>query len=396
MDDGLSEAVKEAFVRLHEDGLIYRGKRLVNWDTKLHTAISDLEVENHDEKGHLWHLRYPLADGCKTADGLDYLVVATTRPETMLGDTAVAVNPEDARYKHLIGKKVRLPLMDRIIPIIADSPVDRDVGTGRVKVTPAQDPNDCEIGRRHHLEELNVMAEDGSMNEAAGRFSGLDRFGCSVTENADGSWRILITDPALQTASVGDVIERATFDPEWALEDPDVTLLDVGHPLVRRLIEEVKQNTFREVEHYGRTACVVTPDVEEVTALFHLLARYVVNTEPTSIVEELLPVAVPVYGGEPLDPEATRRLLCATPSPETRTEAEVREALADALGMEGLERLLSDAVENRRRALVAERRRMRQQMEEREGTRSAEWVKGIDQLSPGSFDVLGVTLLWPE
>jgi len=227
-------------------------------------------------------------------------------------------------------------------------------------------------------------------------FSGLDRFGCSVTENADGSWRILITDPALQTASVGDVIERATFDPEWALEDPDVTLLDVGHPLVRRLIEEVKQNTFREVEHYGRTACVVTPDLEEVTALFHLLARYVVNTEPTSIVEELLPVAVLVYGGEPLDPEATRRLLCATPSPETRTEAEVREALADALGMEGLERLLSDAVENRRRALVAERRRMRQQMEEREGTRSAEWVKGIDQLSPGSFDVLGVTLLWPE
>jgi superfamily II DNA or RNA helicase len=128
--------------------------------------------------------------------------------------------------------------------------------------------------------------------------SGLNRFGCSVTDNPDGSWRIAVTHPALQTASVGDVIERATFDPEWALDDPDLTLLDVGHPLVRRLIEEVKQNAFREVEHYGRTAYVVTPDVDEVTALFHLLARYVVNTKPTSIVEELLPVAVPVYGVE--------------------------------------------------------------------------------------------------
>jgi valyl-tRNA synthetase len=113
MDDGLSEAVKEAFVRLHEDGLIYRGKRLVNWDTKLHTAISDLEVENHDEKGFLWNLQYPLADGAKTAEGKDYLVVATTRPETMLGDAAVAVNPNDERYQALIGKFVKLPLVGR-------------------------------------------------------------------------------------------------------------------------------------------------------------------------------------------------------------------------------------------------------------------------------------------
>jgi hypothetical protein len=167
-------------------------------------------------------------------------------------------------------------------------------------------------------------------------FSGLNRFGCSVTENGDGSWRILITNPALQTASVGEVIERATFDPEWALDDPDVTLLDVGHPLVRRLIEEVKQNAFREVAHYGRTAYVVTPDVDEVTALFHLLVRYVVNMEPTSIVEELLPVAVPVYGGEwdvlagqltKVSGEEARRLYEARPSAETRTEREVREVL---------------------------------------------------------------------
>ena len=127
MDEGLSEAVKEAFVRLHEDGLIYRGKRLVNWDTKLHTAISDLEVENHDEKGHLWHLRYPLADGCKTADGEDYLVVATTRPETMLGDAAVAVHPEDERYKSLIGRHIMLPLpgggeqSDRLLSAVGES-----------------------------------------------------------------------------------------------------------------------------------------------------------------------------------------------------------------------------------------------------------------------------------
>ncbi|MBC7251084.1 MAG: DEAD/DEAH box helicase, partial [Anaerolineae bacterium] len=231
-------------------------------------------------------------------------------------------------------------------------------------------------------------------------FSGLNRFGCSVTENSDGSWRIAVTHPALQTASVGEVIERATFDPEWALDDPDLTLLDVGHPLVRRLIEEVKQNAFRvgahgNAPHYGRTAYVVTPDVEEVTALFHLLARYVVNTKPASIVEELLPVAVPVYGGRPLDAEATRQLLRASPGPETRTEAEVREVLTDALSIRGLERLLADAVEARRRELLAERQSMKQQMAQREGAQTAVWLQGIDDLSPGSFDLLTVTVLFP-
>ncbi|MGE4405475.1 valine--tRNA ligase [Pseudomonas sp.] len=160
MDEGLSEAVKEAFVRLHEDGLIYRGKRLVNWDTKLHTAISDLEVENHDEKGHLWHLRYPLADGCKTAEGLDYLVVATTRPETMLGDAAIAVHPEDERYKSLIGRHVMLPLVNRLIPIVADDYVDREFGTGCVKITPAHDFNDYEVGKRHHLPLINIFDQN--------------------------------------------------------------------------------------------------------------------------------------------------------------------------------------------------------------------------------------------
>ncbi|AJE22484.1 valine--tRNA ligase [Azotobacter chroococcum] len=163
MDEGLSEAVKEAFVRLFDDGLIYRGKRLVNWDTKLHTAISDLEVENHDEKGHLWHLRYPLADDARTAEGKAYLVVATTRPETMLGDAAVAVHPEDERYKDLIGRHVLLPLVNRLIPIVADEYVDREFGTGCVKITPAHDFNDYEVGKRHHLPLINIFDKNASV-----------------------------------------------------------------------------------------------------------------------------------------------------------------------------------------------------------------------------------------
>ena len=194
MDEGLSEAVKEAFVRLHEDGLIYRGKRLVNWDTKLHTAISDLEVENHDEKGSLWNLRYPLADGEKTAEGQDYLIVATTRPETMLGDSAVAVNPNDERYQALIGKFVELPLVGRRIPIIGDDYCDPEFGTGCVKITPAHDFNDYEVGKRHNLPLINILDKDaailasaqvfnldGSVNAAfdarlPAEYAGLDRF----------------------------------------------------------------------------------------------------------------------------------------------------------------------------------------------------------------------------
>ncbi|QLF91922.1 valine--tRNA ligase [Pseudomonas sp. ABC1] len=163
MDDGMSNAVKEAFVRLHEDGLIYRGKRLVNWDTKLHTAISDLEVENHDEKGHLWHLRFPLADGVKTAEGKDHLVVATTRPETVLGDAAVAVHPEDERYSQLIGRHVLLPLVNRLIPIVADDYVDREFGTGCVKITPAHDFNDYEVGKRHNLPLINIFDQNAAV-----------------------------------------------------------------------------------------------------------------------------------------------------------------------------------------------------------------------------------------
>ena len=171
MDEGMSAAVQEAFVRLHEDGLIYRGKRLVNWDPAFHTAISDLEVENHDETGSLWHLRYPLADGATTADGKNYLIVATTRPETMLGDTAVAVNPEDERYQALIGKFVELPLVGRRIPIVGDDYCDPEFGTGCVKITPAHDFNDYEVGKRHNLPLINVLDKDAAILATAQVFN---------------------------------------------------------------------------------------------------------------------------------------------------------------------------------------------------------------------------------
>ncbi|MCH7680710.1 valine--tRNA ligase [candidate division KSB1 bacterium] len=169
MDDELSAAVTEVFVRLHDDGLIYRGNRLVNWDPVLHTALSDLEVLDSEESGHLWHFRYPLASG----DG--HLVVATTRPETMLGDVAVAVHPKDKRYMDLIGKKAILPIVGRELEIIADDIVDKDFGTGAVKVTPAHDPNDFLMAQRQGLVAIDVMNDDASMNASAGKFAGMDR-----------------------------------------------------------------------------------------------------------------------------------------------------------------------------------------------------------------------------
>ncbi len=171
MDDGLSNAVQEVFVRLYEEDLIYRGKRLVNWDPKLHTAISDLEVENKDKKGHMWHFRYPLADGVTTADGKDYIVVATTRPETMLGDTGVAVNPNDPRYKDLIGKEILLPLVERRIPIVGDEHADMEKGTGCVKITPAHDFNDYEVGKRHQLPMINILTFDANIRTEAEVFT---------------------------------------------------------------------------------------------------------------------------------------------------------------------------------------------------------------------------------
>ncbi|MBB1320427.1 valine--tRNA ligase [Shewanella vesiculosa] len=194
MDEGLSKAVQEVFVRLYDDELIYRGKRLVNWDPKLHTAISDLEVENKEKQGHMWHFRYPLAQGALTSDGKDYLEVATTRPETMLGDSAVAVHPDDERYQSLIGKFILLPVVNRLVPIVADDYVDMEFGTGCVKITPAHDFNDYEVGKRHQLPMYNIFTldaavrsfvevinTDGTPNKdiemaLPERYAGLDRF----------------------------------------------------------------------------------------------------------------------------------------------------------------------------------------------------------------------------
>lgn len=172
MDEGCSAAVREVFVSLYEKGLIYQGSYLINWCPKCHTTISDIEVEHEEREGHLWHIRYPLADGS------GFIEVATTRPETMLGDTAVAVNPEDERYQGLIGKEVILPVMNRRIPIIADAYVDMSFGTGAVKVTPAHDINDFEMGQRHNLSQITVIGFDARMTEAAGKYAGMDRYQC--------------------------------------------------------------------------------------------------------------------------------------------------------------------------------------------------------------------------
>ena len=279
MDDGLSEAVKEAFVRLHEDGLIYRGKRLVNWDTKLHTAISDLEVENHDEKGHLWNLRYPLADGAKTAEGKDHLVVATTRPETLLGDVAVAVNPTDERYQALIGKFVELPLVGRRIPIVADDYCDPEFGTGCVKITPAHDFNDYEVGKRHNLPLLNIFDKnatvlaavqafnlDGSVNEGIdtslpAQYAGLDRFVARKQMVADLDAQgllVSIDDHALKVPKgdrSGTVIEPWLTD-QWyvstkPLAEPAIAAVEDGRiQFVPKQYENMYFSWMRDIQDW--------------------------------------------------------------------------------------------------------------------------------------------------
>ena len=177
MDPGMSAAVQEVFVRLYDEGIIYRGQRLVNWDPVLHTAISDLEVISEEENGFMWYFRYPLADGVKTAEGKDYIVVATTRPETMFGDAAVAVAPDDERFTDLVGKEVELPLVGRRIPIVADEYVDKEFGTGCVKITPAHDFNDYEVGKRHDMPLINILTDDAAINNTAPeKYRGMDRF----------------------------------------------------------------------------------------------------------------------------------------------------------------------------------------------------------------------------
>lgn len=173
LDEGLSKAVREAFVRLYEKGLIYRGPRMINWSPGLKTAVSDLEVEYSEEPGFLYYFKYVSADNPE-----EFIPVATTRPETILGDTAVAVHPEDERYQAFVGRQVIVPILNRAIPVIADEYVDREFGTGAVKITPAHDPNDYEIGKRHNLEFINILTREATINENGGKYTGMDRFDC--------------------------------------------------------------------------------------------------------------------------------------------------------------------------------------------------------------------------
>jgi len=236
MDEGLSDAVKEVFVRLYEEDLLYRGKRLVNWDPVLHTAVSDLEVVSEEESGHLWHMRYPLADGS------DHLVVATTRPETMLGDSAVAVNPEDERYKHLVGKTILLPLVGREIPIVADEYVDMEFGTGCVKITPAHDFNDYEMGLRHDLPQINILTPDACINEnAPEKYRGMDRYEARDLIVHDLKEQGLLEEIEEHTHKVprgdrsGTVIEPLLTD-QWFVR---------AKPLAEPAIEAVKSGKIR-------------------------------------------------------------------------------------------------------------------------------------------------------
>jgi valyl-tRNA synthetase len=228
MDEGLSDAVTEVFVRLFEEGLIYRGQRLVNWDPVLHTALSDLEVVAEPEPGSLWHLRYPLEDGS------GHVVVATTRPETMLGDTAVAVHPEDERYRHLIGRSIRLPLTDRTIPIIADEYVDPAFGSGCVKITPAHDFNDYEIGKRHGLPLINLFTADAALNDSApAAYRGLDRFEARkrVVADLDAAGLIEKTDPHTLQVPRGDR-SQAVLEP-WLTDQWYVRIAPLAEPAIR-------------------------------------------------------------------------------------------------------------------------------------------------------------------
>jgi valyl-tRNA synthetase len=235
MDEGLSRAVREVFVRLYDEGLIYRDDRLINWCPRCHTALSDIEVEHEDQAGKLWHLRYPLVD----SDG--FLVVATTRPETMLGDTAVAVNPNDERYKDLIGRKVMLPLVHRQIPVIADEYVDMEFGTGVVKITPAHDFNDFEVGKRHGLDRINVLDESAVINSAGRQYEGLDRYAARKKIIADLEEQGLLDKISDHTLAVGGCYRcKTVVEPYMSLQ----WYVKVG-PLADKAMAAVREGKTR-------------------------------------------------------------------------------------------------------------------------------------------------------
>ena len=237
MDEGCSKAVKETFVSLYEKGLIYRGHRIINWCPQCETALSDAEVEYEEKDGHFWHIRYPFKDG----DG--YVEIATTRPETLLGDTAVAVNPEDERYTHLVGKTLILPLVGREIPVIADDYVDKEFGTGCVKITPAHDPNDFMVGERHNLEQINIMNGDATINSNGGKYAGMDRYAArkAVLEDLEAGGYLVKTEPCKHNVGTcyrcGTTVEPLISD-QWFVKMA---------PLAEKAIEVVENGTIKFV-----------------------------------------------------------------------------------------------------------------------------------------------------
>ncbi|MDY6976019.1 MAG: valine--tRNA ligase [Pseudomonadota bacterium] len=258
MDEDLSKAVTEVFVKLHEEGLIYRGKRLVNWDPVLHTAVSDLEVLNEEEDGHMWHMRYPLADGSGE------LVVATTRPETMLGDTAVAVHPDDERYQNFIGKEIKLPITGRLIPVIADDYVDQEFGTGCVKITPAHDFNDYDMGKRHNLPMINILTDDAKINDEAPEvYRGLDRFDArkQIVADLEAQGSLVKIEPHKLKVPRGDrtnaVIEPYLTD-QWyvaveSLAKPAIEAVESGEI---RFVPENWNKTYYQWMHNIQDWCI--------------------------------------------------------------------------------------------------------------------------------------------
>lgn len=257
MDEGLSRAVREVFVRLYREGLIYRGDYIINWCPRCHTALADLEVEHENHKGSLYHIRYPYADGS------GYVVVATTRPETMLGDTAVAVSPEDERYKNAIGRNLILPLLKRVIPVISDSYVDPSFGTGALKVTPAHDPNDFEIGLRHKLPAVKVMDETGHMNDEAGPYRGLDRYECRKKVVADLEAEGLLEKIEPLEHAVGHcyrckTVVEPTLSKQWfvsvkPLAEKAIAAVETGQT---RIIPKMWENTYFDWMHNIRDWCI--------------------------------------------------------------------------------------------------------------------------------------------
>jgi isoleucyl-tRNA synthetase len=293
MDDGLSAAVQEVFIKLYEEDLIYRGKRLVNWDPVLHTAISDLEVLNEEEKGYLYHVRYPLVDG--PINGVTHLEIATTRPETILADGALAVSPGDERYRDFVGKRVQVPMTTRIIPIITDDYVDPEFGTGCVKITPAHDFNDYEVGQRHEMEVINLFTIDAVMNEnAPPGYQGMDRFDArdKIVKDLEAAGLLVIPDRSVVRArrAASQAFDRGGQGRQNSLYsgelEQNLLQLDGRHPgLVHlapalvgspypRLVRQLRQRLCRR-EHRG-SARKVRPGGRYRTNPGRRRARYLV------------------------------------------------------------------------------------------------------------------------